>query len=308
MSRVVFAGSKALGLRVLRELSAAPGVELAAIVTIDDSGEPGDRSRLVAFRAFARETGVRLEVAPDRAAAESMILERSPEICVVCGWYWIISAATLERVPGGVLAIHHSELPRFRGNAPVVWAMIKGEKQVGVSLFRMTPGLDDGPLWAQARVAVDDTDYIGDVLRKLEDKTVELFGSAIAQIVSGARKPSPQEGSPSYCAKRTQADGLIDWTLPAERLYDFVRAQSRPYPGAFSWLGRSQLIVWRARPYPWPCHGAPGQLMRVGDEILVACGGDGSLALDEVQLEGAAGAAGEVLASRHGRLERSPAA
>lgn len=302
--RVAFIGSKALGLRILRRLAACPRADVATVVSIDDSGEAGTRSRLDGIRAAAAACGARMYVAPDRPAAELALVEAKPDLCVVCGWYWLISAPTLASVPLGFMAIHHSRLPLFRGNAPVVWAMIRGEREIGVSLFRMTPDLDDGPLWAQGAVPIADDDYVGDVLARLEEKTVALFDGIIGPVLEGALDPAAQPaGPPSYCARRGPSDGLIDWSSPADSVYAFVRAQSDPYPGAFSYYNGRPMRIWRARRFPHPYYGAPGQLVRTPDGALgVVCGDHRALVLEEVEHGGVRGRAAELIRAAGSRL------
>lgn len=308
--KVAFVGSKQLGLAVLSRLQASPHADLACIVTIDDDDEPGSRGRLGQFREAAKASGTPLVVASDRAAAERALVEAAPELCVVCGWYWLIGAATLAAVPGGCMAIHHSRLPLYRGNAPVVWAMINGEREVGLSLFRMTPGLDDGPLWGQETVPVGPTDAIADVLGRLEQATLALFGRVIDDVLAGRLQPRPQaEGPVSYCAKRRPADGLIDWSHPADRVYDFIRAQSEPYPGAFSYHPDGPIRIWRTSKYPHPYFGTPGQLARAADGRMVAiCGDNRALVLEEVERAGVRGNAVEIIGSTREHLSARTAA
>jgi methionyl-tRNA formyltransferase len=107
----------------------------------------------------------------------------------------------------------------------------------------------------------------------------------------------------SYGAQRTPDDGLVDWRAPARRLHDFVRAQSDPYPGAFTWLQGRRMTIWRARPYPHPYFGAPGQVVRIdADGVHVACGEGSALTLLEVERDGVRDAAGRIVDSTRVRF------
>jgi methionyl-tRNA formyltransferase len=308
INRVLFMGSKQLGLRILQEMHALSPSTLVGVVTLDDAADK--RTRLDAIREFARENGLPLHIARDRRHSERIIAEMRPDLCLVYNWYWLLSDAAILSAPAGFLGIHNSALPSYRGGSPVVWAIINGEAEVGFSLFAFTPGMDDGPILARGSVPVGPGDYIADVLCKLEDEIVTVFRRTYPAILDGtaARTEQAHEFA-TYCAARDPDDGNIDWSLPAREVFNFVRGQSEPYPGAFTYLNGSRLTVWSAEVFDKKYFGTPGQVAQIGaDGVYVICGGHTALVLHDVELDGQRGRAGDFVRSIRTRLSRTPAA
>ena len=230
-------------------------------------------------------------MAQNRKHSEQLLTDIRPDLCLVVGWYWLFSKATIESVPGGILGIHNSLLPRYRGGAPLVWAMINGEREVGFSLFSIGDGMDDGDIWGQRTVKIGPEDAIADVLERIESEARSLLGHIFVPILEGKVKPTPQNHqNATFCSQRIPEDGEIHWNQPAEEVYNFIRAQSEPYPGAFTYLaGRKKMTVWRARPVELCYDGTPGQVVQIrGDGVLVSCGNRRPLLLTTVELENGA--------------------
>lgn len=274
--RVLFVGSKRMGLRVLREMHAVRPESIAGVVALDDRRDL--RSEYEALRGFAVEHRFPLSIGDDLAGD---IKELHPDLVIVSGWYRLFSKELLASVPRGFLGFHGSLLPKYRGGSPVVWQMIRGEQQVGLSLFSITEGMDEGPIWAQRSVKVTAEDDIANVLDKLEFAAVGLVREVYPAILDGtAACHEQQHHAATYCAARTSWDGLIDWTRTAPEVYDFIRAQAPPYPGAFTVRRGATVKVMRARPLPTVYYGQPGQVVRITPEgPVVCCGEDTALLL-----------------------------
>jgi methionyl-tRNA formyltransferase len=304
MARVTFVGSKSLGLSCLRAICKLDRASVAGVVTCDDTSD--GRSVLGKFREFAAEWKLPIVVAANRTESECAIRDVRPDLCLVVGWYWIISNETLAQVPRGLLGIHNSLLPRYRGCAPLVWAMINGEPRVGISLFSLTERPDQGGVWAQRAVDVQFDDHIGKVLQKIEGVSIELIHDVWPSIVDGALQPVPQDHSQAtFGALRTPEDGHIDWRRSAVDVYNYIRAQSEPYPGAYTSItGEDKLTIWRARPLDVCCYGTPGQVAGFQDaSVFVACGDNRAILVQEVsQDDGPRMSARAVLRSMKVRL------
>jgi methionyl-tRNA formyltransferase len=295
MTRTVFLGSKQLGLRSLQTIHEIDPRSLAGIVTFDDRSDT--RSTFDELLAFARSASLPIRVAQDRLDAERAVREWWPDICLVVGWYWLISKATLDSVPRGFLGIHNSQLPRYRGGAPVVWAMIQGETEIGFTLFSFSEGVDDGPIWGQGSVPVGPEDYVSDVLEKIDKAAVALLRDRWPAIVGDAIAPVAQdESQATYCALRTPDDGRIDWRASAANVARFVRAQSKPYPGAFALIdGNEKLTIWKARAVEIQFYGTRGQVAQIRpDGVYVICGDHRPLLVETVGL----GCSDELLPAR----------
>lgn len=285
IERVLFLGSKTLGLRCLSQIHQSNAGVLVGVITIDDREDV--RTCFNGFQSFCEDNRVDLFVASDRRHSEELIAKLQPDICLLAGWYWIVGEKTLRSVPKGCLGIHFSLLPKYRGWSPLVWAMLRGESETGLSLFTMTKDVDAGTLWEQIRVPIHFVDDVGSVLKRLEDAAVDVMKQKFRGILEGSVVPWQQPlGELSYCARRLPDDGLIDWSQSSLQLYDFVRAQSMPYPGAFTFLGDAKVTIWKARPTNTPFFGAVGQVVQTkADGICAVCGDQRPLVLELVQIE-----------------------
>ena len=294
---VVLIGSKELGFRALQDLYSLAPSAFSGMITIDDRADP--RSSFALISAFARDRNIRLWVASNRAHSESLIREIKPQRCFVVGWYWLIGEETLKSVPLGFFGIHNSLLPKYRGGAPLVWAMLNGEKTVGISLYTLTPGIDDGVVWGQKSVTVEEEDYISDVFEKLAVKTSELLRETYLPILSGAARAATQNANQAtYCAQRHPQDGRIDWSRPSRYIYNFIRSQSEPYPCSFSYYNNETVKIVRAPPLASTYFGIPGQIARIGnDGIVVCCGDNGAILIEKIEYQGIKDAAGTLIKS-----------
>jgi methionyl-tRNA formyltransferase len=299
---VVFIGSKELGLAALREIRSLMPEVLTAGVTIDHT--PDSRSKFGDFKSFTRDHGIKLCIAEDRKHSEMLVKSLQPDMCLVVGWYWLISKETLEQVPRGFLGIHNSLLPRYRGCSPLIWAILNEEQKVGVSLFSFTPGIDDGPVWGQKSINVQKDDYIGDVLRKLTLQTTEMLRECFIPILQGTMIPIEQDASrATYCAQRCPDDGNIDWHKSRDYIYRFIRAQSEPYPGAFTYLDTKLMRIWRAVPRDGDYFGTPGQIANVDEQgVYVICGDNKAIILETLEIEGRREKAHLIIRSKKSRL------
>jgi methionyl-tRNA formyltransferase len=169
-----------------------------------------------------------------------------PDFILVAGWYHMVPASVRQMAP--TAGLHASLLPDYSGGAPLVWAIINGERQTGITLFLMDDGVDTGPIIGQAAEPIHPDDTIATLYARIEQRGVELLREHLPRIARGeATFTAQDESRRRVTPQRSPADGEIDWAAPARRVYDFVRAQTRPYPGAFTHLAGEQVVVWRAR-------------------------------------------------------------
>ncbi len=191
----------------------------------------------------------------------------------------ILSTARL----GGV-NLHGSPLPRYRGRAPVNWMVLNGETEGGAALHVMTSRPDGGPLLAMRTFPIGPADTAFSVLLQVERIGMEIIRDTLPRYLSGSLVPTPQRGRSSYFGRRTPEDGRIDWTWPAARIINLVRAVTRPYPGAFADLPSGRLYVWWAEELPGRILPA-GTLVREGNRILAGTGSN-ALALVDCTMDG----------------------
>jgi len=282
---VLFVGSKQLGLRALQTLVSATD-QVIGVVTFNDTEDK--RSVLGKIEKYCQATGLALSVIKKPSDLGMVVEQCAPQVVFVVGWYWIIDPMALTTAPGGYFGVHASLLPKYRGNAPLVWAMLNGEERTGVSLFRLDNGIDTGDIVAQKVFSIEPSETIKDVLAKAEIATAELLLTHAREILEGKASFRKQDHTfASYCGLRRPEDGQIDWNQPAQSVYNFIRAQTRPYPGAFTITPDGQIVrIWRASIFPYPYYGVPG---RVGEKyakgVVVACG-EGALVVEECEVDG----------------------
>jgi methionyl-tRNA formyltransferase len=282
---VLFVGSKALALAQLEALGAA-GVPIRCAALLDDRDD--ERSVIGELEALTGQLGVPAELVANGKDLSAVVAKHRPDLAFVCGWYRILPRTLLESVPLGWLGVHASALPAYRGFSPLVWALLNGESSVGVSLFQITEGLDEGGLFDQRHIEVGSDDQIGEVLEKVAELSGAMARDAIPAVLAGSLLPRPQPATtPSYCAARTPDDGLLSWDRSAQRVHDAVRAQSRPYPGAFTFLDGRRVTIWRARRSEMVAWGEPGSVVRITEDgVDVACADGTAVTLLEVQVAG----------------------
>jgi methionyl-tRNA formyltransferase len=280
--KVLFIGSKQLGLECLKMMHSSSQKSLIGVITLDDSSDT--RTKFQEFRKFCREKNLKLYVTYTKKEADEVIGKLTPDICFVIGWYRIFSKATLKLVPNGFIGIHNSLLPKYRGGSPLVWSIINGEKKTGFSVFSFSDGMDEGNIWVQKEIEIKKTDYVSDVLIKIEKEAASQMKKNYLKIVNGKIKPKPQNHKlATFCAQRIPEDGLINWYQPAEKIYNFIRAQSVPYPGAFTFFGGNKLTVWKAEIIKEVYYGTPGQVARVTDNgVKIICGENTVLLITDV--------------------------
>jgi len=269
--------------------AAEAGAEVAAVVTLPGPIEP-DRSGQCSFDEIAAELGARLIETVDVNSPETIaaLREADPDLTFVVGWSQLVLDEFIGLPRHGVFGMHPTLLPRHRGRAAIPWAILSGLAKTGVTLFQIADGTaDSGPVVGQVEVPIVHDETATTLYDKVTAAHLELVREFVPQLLDGTAERTPQDTRrASAWPKRAPADGIIDWETRAPYLYDWVRAQTRPYPGAFTFLGEDKLVVWRARPVELEEEAPAGTVVgRDGEAAVVACG-EGGLVLEEV--EGAA--------------------
>jgi methionyl-tRNA formyltransferase len=290
IKRVLFFGSKETGLKCLVKIHSLDKNSLIGILTMDDRSDL--RSVYTEFQAFSSKAGIPLFTVKNQRGANDVITQLAPELCVGSGWYWIVGSDVLKKVPYGFIGAHHSDLPKYRGGSPLVWAIINGEKFVATTMISLSEKMDEGDVWGKKRVAISPNDYVEDVIKKVEEKDLELWEENYTHILNHTKYPISQKSKgATYCAQRVPSDGMIDWKKDSKAIYNFIRAQSEPYPGAFTFYydkgARKKLVILRAHPSDQTYYGTPGQVARITPEgIFIICGNSKPLVIELVKVDG----------------------
>ena len=285
--RGIFLGSKEFGLNILRILVGSSSGVRWQVICPDDKNDP--RCALQKFQEFTRDNELSLSVVRTSSDARKLLTDGAPDVVFACGWYWILPADLIAKVPLGCFGIHNSLLPKYRGWSPLVWSIINGDSKVGSSLFRFASGVDDGDLLAQFEIDLAVRENIADALRKIEAGIQRKLPDIWSGYLRGEIKLTSQKHEDAtYCGRRIEADGMIDWRKTALEIHNFIRAQAPPYPGAFAFdAGRRKVVFIEAEPDPRPYYGTPGQILEIqGGAIVVCCGGSTALVVRQVAVDG----------------------
>jgi methionyl-tRNA formyltransferase len=284
--KVVFLGSGAFAIPSFEALIEA-GHDVAALVTQPDR-EKG-RGRALAsppLKPVAEARGVPVHQ-PRRVreeAAQQLLRGLEPDVQVVVAYGQILPRSVIDIPRRGTVNVHGSLLPRYRGAAPIQWAIVNGERETGVTTMLIDEGLDTGPTLLSRSTPIGEDETAADLEARLAVMGAEVLVETLAGLGAGTLEAAPQDHDRASLAPVIKKeDGRIDWTMPADALARRVRG-FHPWPGTFTiWRGQP-LKVLRARAEPGPPL-APGELAADRDGLVVGCGQGTRLRLLEVQPE-----------------------
>jgi methionyl-tRNA formyltransferase len=291
--RIVFMGSPDFALPALAALD--QNFSLVGVVTQPD--RPAGRGRELTpppVKVLAQELG--LPVIQPANLRQPEALEQlqtwDPEIIVVAAFGQILRPNVLDLPPHGCVNVHASLLPRWRGAAPVQAAILHGDKTTGVTIMKMDPGVDTGPILAQKSIPIDPLDNAGTSSPKLAQLGADLLVEILPSYVHGEIEPEPQDNSQAtYAPMLKKSDGELDFSETAEVLARKVRAYN-PWPGTFTFWKNQRLKIHRA--HPVMAQAIPPGKTTIYQDLPAIGTGSGLLVLDEVQPSGKKPMPGEV--------------
>jgi methionyl-tRNA formyltransferase len=282
---IVFVTHNKLGLACLEELSAV-GADIRAVYTRPEREDISDQ---VPIDSFAEEQDVPLHRVDsiNSDSVKTEIAGYDPELLFVVGWSQLVDSAVLDIPSVAALGMHPAPLPRGRGRAPLAWSMIKGLDQTALSFFHLVEAADAGDLVGQEPLNIALTDDASSLYEKMVEAGRTLIREYYPQFEPGAVPRTPQdEDEATWWPKRDPWHGLIGWNRSPQEVYDWIRGQTRPYPGAFSYLDDQKVTVWAARPPDEETAFArPGEIVARGDETLTVGAWEGLIELSEVEVE-----------------------
>jgi methionyl-tRNA formyltransferase len=203
------------------------------------------------------------------------------DVAVVVAFGQILPKAVLDAPARGSINIHASLLPRYRGAAPIQWAIIRGETETGITTFQMDAGMDTGDILLMRATPIGADETAGDLFARLAPLGAEVIVETLARL--GSLTPRPQDHAAATRAPRLKkTDGAIDWSKPARDVVNLVRG-CNPWPGAMTATPAGALTLWRARPFATAAS-RPGTLVTHGETLAIACG-DGLVLPVDVQPE-----------------------
>jgi methionyl-tRNA formyltransferase len=290
--RVIMMGTGPFAVPTFEALYDSPHEVLALITRPDRPQQGRTKTPPNPMRALAVERGTPVHdpESINTSHARMVLASYQPDIFVVCDYGQILKPEALEIARLGGINLHASLLPKYRGAAPINWALYHGEAETGVTVIHMTPQLDAGPAIAIGRLAIGTYDTAAEIEPRLAEIGAPLVLQAIAALEAGTAKPIVQDPSQATKAPRLKKElGAIDWTRTGVAIKDQIRAL-QPWPKSFTFWQREggepmRLIVERVRLEPEQ-QGEPGKVLTAAGETLVVATGAGALAIEQIQPAG----------------------
>jgi UDP-4-amino-4-deoxy-L-arabinose formyltransferase/UDP-glucuronic acid dehydrogenase (UDP-4-keto-hexauronic acid decarboxylating) len=249
------------------------GFDITAVFTHKD--DPRENTWFDSVAELAASRGIPVYAPEDinHPLWVKRIKELNPDVIFSFYYRKIIKNPILETPPAGCLNLHGSLLPKYRGRCPINWVLVNGEKETGVTLHYMTPRPDDGDIVHQKKIIITDDDTARSLHEKAARATSEMLDEVLPKLKNGsAPRMSQDHSKATYYGGRSADDGQIDWTAGAERVRNLVRAVTRPYPGAFSYIANEKCVFWVVSQEPSGNEGLePGTVVSV-DPLVIACG------------------------------------
>ena len=292
--KLIFMGTPEFSVPSLERLI-ADGHEVAAVFTQPD--KPAGRGKHlhappVKTIALGRSITVHQ---PARIKSNEEVREIfeaiSPDACVVVAYGKILPEWLLAIPRLGCINVHASLLPKYRGAAPINWAIASGDRETGVTIMQMDAGMDTGPMLAKSAITIGDEETAPELSTQLAQLGANLLSETLPRIARAEIEPTPQDNTEAtYAPMLKREDGLINWQMTAREIADRVRA-FQPWPGSYTNFRGGRLIIWRAHEAPSFADAAsqvgPGTILNINESgITVACSGLSGLLFEEVQIEG----------------------
>jgi methionyl-tRNA formyltransferase len=283
--RIVFFGTPAFAVPSLNALLQS-GEEIVAVVTQADKRRGRNRTPSPPpVKEFAMHHDIRI-LQPAKIKDPAFLNElfpMRPEIIIVVAYGKILPPSILILPPYGCINVHASLLPKYRGAAPIQWALMNGEKKTGVTTMLMDEGLDTGAVILQEETEIADEDNAETLSKRLSDIGASLLVKTMQGLKNSSLKPMPQSGTPSYAPPLKKENGRIDWSKGAAEIFNFVRGMY-PWPCAYCHFRQERIKITRVRVINGS--GIPGRVEKVSKEELIVGTGKERLSIIELQPEG----------------------
>lgn len=291
--KVVFMGTPDFAVPSLKALHEA-GYEIPLVITQPD--RPAGRGKKITpppVKVLAENLEIPV-YQPERVKGNEELIEKlkeiSPDLIVVAAYGKILPDEILNLPKFRCINVHASLLPEYRGASPIQSALLDGKEKTGVTIMLISPELDAGDIISQREVPIEKSDNAQILHDKLAKVGAELLVETIPPYISGELKPVPQDSSKAtYCKPITKEMGRIDWNLPAEKIFNMVRAFT-PWPSAYTTFRGKRVKITKAEPTPGT--GEPGKIIKADRELVVATG-EGALKIEKLKPEGKKEISGE---------------
>lgn len=288
--RIVFCGTPTFGLAALKRLIAEADFSVEAVITQPDRPRGrGQKPASSPIKDAAVEAGLKT-YQPEKIRSEEAreYLEGiAPDAVVIIAYGQIISPRLIAVPRLGWINLHGSLLPKYRGAAPINWAIVNGETKTGLTTMQIDAGLDTGPMLLTYDTNIGPDETAPELTTRLAEAGAPLIADTLRGLDRGEITPVPQDNSlATFAPPLKKEDGRIDWWLSARQIYSRIRGFD-PWPGAFTSFRGKNCQIWGKPLKPVSAGGMPGIMLPTQEDgLLVICGGNSVLRVEHVQLEG----------------------
>jgi len=283
--KLVFMGTPDFAVPALQAVHAA-GHDILLVVTQPD--RPKGRGRKVEpppVKKASEKLGLAV-AQPDTLRSETakqLLQATDADFFIVVAFGHLLRESVLKMPKRGCINVHASLLPRYRGPAPIQWAVINGDTETGVTTMLMDKGLDTGDMLMTAREPIGPSDTAGSLHDRLAQRGADLLVQTLKAFADGTIRGTPQvHSAATYAPLLKKTDGLIDWKKPAAKLEPFIRGMS-PWPGAFTFWKNTRLKIYRSEIEASADNALPGTVLNSRPDRLTVSTGDGALSILEIQ-------------------------
>jgi len=291
--RLIFMGTPEFSVPSLERLI-RDGHSVGAVFTQPDKpAGRGGKLQSPAVKIVAASRGIPLHQ-PAKIKNNEEVRETfqsiAPDACVVAAYGKILPEWLLQIPRLGCINVHSSLLPKYRGAAPVNWAIANGEQVTGVTIMQMDPGMDTGPIWTQQTTEIGPEETAPELSARLSEMGAKLLSTTLPLIEQGGVSPTPQsDADATYAPILKREHGKIDWNEAAATIANRVRG-FQPWPGSYTSFKDVRIIIWRAAEVALPAEtssATPGTIVGLDKSAFTAaCGGNSALRIEELQVEG----------------------
>jgi len=286
--RIVFMGTPDFAVPSLQSLLDGPEQVVAVVCQPDRQRGRGKVLSPPPVKVLAEQCGIPV-LQPESVRKEpfiGQIRELAPDLLVVVAYGKILPGALLRMPHLGAINVHGSLLPKYRGAAPIQWAVINGEQETGITIMQLDEGMDTGDILLTVPVAIGPLETAGQLFDRLARLGGETLGAALAQIKEGHLTPQPQDHALATNAPMLKKEmGHLDWTLPASRLHCLIRGLD-PWPSAYGFIDGKRYRFFNPEIVPVRSSEPPGTICRADQQGLLIATGDDGLLIREIQPEG----------------------
>lgn len=282
---IVFFGTPEFAVLPLKTLLNSEHKVLAVVTQPDRESGRGKHIRSCPVKLVARSA--ELKIFQPRKVREADFIHElkrmNPSVIVVVAYGQILPSEIIRLPEIGCVNVHASLLPRYRGAAPINWALINGDNKTGITTMLMDEGMDTGPALLREEVEIKTEDTAGSLSLKLSKTGADILIRTLKGLENGSLKPSPQEGEISYAPILKKTDGFIQWSKSAKDIYNFIRGMN-PWPGAYGFIEGKRIKIIKVEELGG--NGEPGLIDSVTKNELHVGTGKGRLSILEIQPSG----------------------